>query len=54
MDPTETLRNALTAILDGDRETATESLWNLGQWIERYGFLPDVDIAILSLPTVSD
>lgn len=54
MDPTQALSEALTALLDGDRETAVDSLEALTGWLSRGGFLPDVDSAIVGLPTVAD
>lgn len=54
MDPTEALRNGLTACLEGDRESAIDAFEALAVWLDREGFFPDVDSAILSLPTVAD
>jgi|GEM_PF-2471472 len=40
MDPNATLKMALEAIKDEDRETAVETLKNLAEWFDKGGFFP--------------
>lgn len=49
MDPTQALSEALTALLENDRDSAVDSLENLAGWLSRGGFFPNVDSAIVGL-----
>lgn len=49
MDPTETLKQLLLAIVDDDRDDVLAYLDDLRGWIEKDGFLPDVEAVINDL-----
>jgi hypothetical protein len=49
MDPTATLIALLDAIGDKDRDGASNALDDLMSWIERGGFVPNVEAAIETL-----
>lgn len=42
MDPTQTLLDALMALIDDDAEEARVHLTALADWLDRDGFPPDV------------
>ena len=50
MDPTETLRRALTIMADADpgacKEDAPSLLRDLADWMERGGFAPSVHLTV--------
>ena len=46
MDPTEALAMMLASLEKGDREEALEHMDNLGEWLRKQGFLPDVQKAM--------
>lgn len=48
MDPKITLRDALLAMEDGDREGAAELLRALADWVESGGFMPS-NLVMVSL-----
>jgi hypothetical protein len=45
MDPKETLKRVLLALLAGNRDEAIEHLDALANWLSRDGFIPQLDLA---------
>lgn len=43
MDPTAALRRILEACLDDDRDEVLDAMQDLAGWIEKGGFLPQIE-----------